>query len=189
MRLMTSHVRFFLPPINDKGVLHVGLQRVSPVSALGGVLSRAHSQLIEPPTPLKPLKPLELIMYLRSITSVAAAIALLSGCAATIDQAGLEQRTAQAIGRSVGQFNISDRTEETGGRINYTVTTRDKEVYRCYLYGATSFQKAMSFGQTPHSDAICTAMVGGHKGSSPSSPSGRQAGEPCNALMRTAGRC
>ncbi len=128
-------------------------------------------------------------MYLRSITSVAATLAFLSGCAATIDQDGLEQRTAQTIGRPVGQFNISDRTEETGGRINYTVNTRDKEVYRCYLYGATGFQKAMSFGQTPHSDAVCTAMAGGQKGPAPSGASGRQAGESCNALLRTAGRC
>lgn len=88
-----------------------------------------------------------------------AALALLSGCASTLDQRGLEQRTAQAIGRSVGQFSITDREEETGGRINYTVNTLDGMAYRCYLYGATGFQKAMSFGQTPHSDAICTAMV------------------------------
>ena len=128
-------------------------------------------------------------MHLRSITALAAFLALLSGCAATIDQDGLEQRTAQAIGRSIGQFTISDRTEETGGRINYTVNTRDKAAYRCYLYGATGFQKAMSFGQTPHSDAICTAMVGGQKGPAASGSPGRGAGAECNALLRAAGRC
>ena len=47
-------------------------------------------------------------MHLRSIVSAAAVLALLGGCAATIDQSGLEQRTAQAIGRSAGQFSISD---------------------------------------------------------------------------------
>lgn len=118
----------------------------------------------------------------------------LTGCAATIDQTGLEQRTAQAIGRSVGQFTITDRTEETGGRINYTVQTQDRKTYRCYLYGATGFQRAMSFGQTPHSDAICTPTVTGQggaagKGSAASAPAAPADGRPCNALLRAAGRC
>ena len=132
-----------------------------------------------------------------------AALALLAGCASTLDQRGLEQRTAQAIGRSVGQFSITDREEETGGRINYTVNTLDGMAYRCYLYGATGFQKAMSFGQTPHSDAICTSMVASKTGSgspaaatpsapaAPAAPSarGRGAGPECNALLKAAGRC
>ena len=118
-----------------------------------------------------------------------------TGCASTLDQEGLEQRTAQAIGRTTGQFTITDRQEETGGRINYTATTRDGASYRCYLYGATGFQKAMSFGQTPHSDAICTAMVGSPGNSGNPVPAaaaeqrGRSAGKECNALLRTAGRC
>ena len=124
-----------------------------------------------------------------------AALALLSGCASTLDQRGLEQRTAQAIGRSVGQFSITDREEETGGRINYTVNTRDGASYRCYVYGVTGFQKAMTFGQTPHSDAICTAMVGGagnagaQAPAAAAKPQGRSAPKECNALLRTAGRC
>ena len=124
-----------------------------------------------------------------------AALALLSGCASTLDQRGLEQRTAQAIGRSVGQFSITDREEETGGRINYTVNTRDGASYRCYVYGVTGFQKAMTFGQTPHSDAICTAMVGGagnggaQAPAAAAQPQGRAAPKECNALLRTAGRC
>ena len=133
-------------------------------------------------------------MRIRTFSPLAAALALLAGCAATINQDGLEQRTAQAIGRTVGQFTISDRSEETGGRINYTVTTRDGAAYRCYLYGATGFQRAMSFGQTPHSDAICTAMAGGKSGSGNQGPaatgqSGRSGGGDCNALLRAAGRC
>lgn len=137
-------------------------------------------------------------MHFRSFIArgapAAAALALLAGCAATIDQSGLEQRTAQAIGRSAGQFTISDRSEEGGGRINYTVITRDGAAYRCYLYGATGFQKAMSFGQTPHSDAICTAMTGGRSGNSQQGPAAagqgdRNAGAECNALLRAAGRC
>lgn len=121
-----------------------------------------------------------------------AAMMFLTGCAATIDQGGLEQRTGQAIGRSAGQFTIGDRTEETGGRINYTVKTRDGAHYRCYLYGATGFQKAMSFGQIPHSDAVCTAMVGGQGRASPQAPAAAgQAGSSgaCNVLLRAAGRC
>jgi hypothetical protein len=126
-----------------------------------------------------------------------AALALLAGCASTLDQRGLEQRTGQAIGRSVGQFTITDREEETGGRINYTVNTLDGMTYRCYLYGATGFQKAMSFGQTPHSDAICTAMATSKSGrSSPAAAAapapaahGRNASPECNALLKAAGRC
>jgi hypothetical protein len=140
------------------------------------------------------MKPLEPIMPIRPIAPFAPVLALLAGCAATITQDGLEQRTAQAIGRSVGQFSITDRSEETGGRINYTVNTRDGAAYRCYLYGATGFQKAMSFGQIPHSDAICTAMAGGKGGSGPQGPAatgqkGRNTGGECNALLRAAGRC
>ncbi|MDZ4188940.1 MAG: hypothetical protein U1D25_12640 [Hydrogenophaga sp.] len=134
------------------------------------------------------------LIHLRRITPMVTALMLLTGCAATIDQSGLEQRTGQAIGRSVGQFTIGDRTEETGGRINYTVKTRDGAHYRCYLYGATGFQKAMSFGQIPHSDAICTAMVGtqvrgGQQAPAATGQSGSNAGGSCNALLRAAGRC
>ncbi|WP_028601419.1 hypothetical protein [Ottowia thiooxydans] len=133
-------------------------------------------------------------MHLRPIASIVTAVALLTGCASTIDQDGLEKRTAQAIGRTVGQFTITDRSEETGGRINYTVNTREGLAYRCYLYGVTGLQKAMTFGQTPHSDAICTAMVGGqnrgtNQGSAASGQRGRSAGGECNALLRAAGRC
>ena len=136
-------------------------------------------------------------MHIRRIAPLATALALpalLAGCAATIHQDGLEQRTAQAIGRSVGQFAITDRSEETGGRINYTVNTRNGAAYRCYLVSATGFQKAMSFGQMPHSDAICTAMANGKSASGNQGPadtgeSGRSAGGDCNALLRAAGRC
>ncbi|WP_233247157.1 MULTISPECIES: hypothetical protein [unclassified Acidovorax] len=129
------------------------------------------------------------------VACVVAALALLSGCASTLDQAGLEQRTGQAIGRTTGQFTITDRQEETGGRINYTVNTRDGASYRCYVYGVTGFQKAMTFGQTPHSDAICTAMVGGagnggtQAPAAAAQPQGRGTAKECNALLRTAGRC
>ena len=133
-------------------------------------------------------------MHLRSLAAVVTALALLAGCASTIDQDGLEQRTAQAIGRSVGQFSITDRTEETGGRINYTVNTRDGAGYRCYLYGVTGLQKAVTFGQTPHSDAVCTAVVASPGRSGGQAPAaggqrGRSAGGECNALLRAAGRC
>lgn len=132
-------------------------------------------------------------MSLKKFTLLMSALAL-TGCAATIDETGLEQRTAQAIGHSVGQFTISDRSEETGGRINYTVQTADRKTYRCYLYGATGFQRAMSFGQTPHSDAVCTPMVtrqGGAAGREPggATPSTKGEGGACNALLRAAGRC
>lgn len=133
-------------------------------------------------------------MQTRLIAPFATVLALLAGCAATITQDGLEQRTAQAIGRSVGQFSITDRSEETGGRVNYTVHTREGATYRCDLYGATGLQKAMSFGQIPHSDAICTAKAGGMGGSGPqgraaTAQKGRSTGGEGNALLRAAGRC
>ncbi len=138
---------------------------------------------------MNPVKPMKPMMTLLPIAPIAAALALLSGCAATIDQDGLEQRTAQAIGRPAGQFSITERTEEGAGRINYSVHTRDGAAYRCYLYGATGFQKAMSFGQTPHSDAICTAMAGGQSKGSRPAPADRGPAAACNALLRAAGRC
>lgn len=133
-------------------------------------------------------------MRIRTFAPLAGALALLAGCAPTINQDGLEQRTAQAIGRTVGQFTITDRSEETGGRINYTVNTRDGATYRCYLYGASGLQRAVTFGQTPHSDAICTAMVGGQRGSgnvapAATAPRGRSPGGNCNAFLQAAGRC
>jgi len=109
----------------------------------------------------------------------------LGGCAATISQEGLEQRTSAAIGREVGSFTIAKTGEETGGRINYTARTKDGLTYQCYMYSATGFQKAMSFGQTPNSDAICTQMG---RGGAASSVDSKPAGS-CNALLRAAGRC
>ena len=91
-------------------------------------------------------------------SAVALTVVGLSACAATISQDGLEQRTSAAIGRNVGSFTIATTGEETGGRINYTAKTKDGVTYQCYMYSATGFQKAMSFGQTPPSDAICTQM-------------------------------
>ncbi|MDO9571039.1 MAG: hypothetical protein Q7J58_16910 [Hydrogenophaga sp.] len=144
---------------------------------------------LQPNQQKQPMRPW---IHLRRIAPMVAAMMFLTGCAATIDPSGLEQRTGQAIGRSAGQFTIGDRTEETGGRINYTVKTRDGAHYRCYLYGATGFQKAMSFGQIPHSDAVCTAMVGGQGRASPQAPAASgQAGSngACHVLLRAAGRC
>ena len=106
----------------------------------------------------------------------------LVGCAATISQDGLDQRTSAAIGREVGTFTIVKTGEESGGRINYTAKTKDGQSYQCYMYSATGFQKAMSFGQTPNSDAICTQMG---KGSSAES----RPAATCNGLLKAAGRC
>lgn len=133
-------------------------------------------------------------MLFRSIALITAPLVLLTGCASTMSQEDLESRTAQAVGRSVGQFTITDRSEDTGGRVNYTVNVRNGGTYRCYLYGATAFQKVMSFGQTPHSDAVCNAMAGGESRGGSKSPSatsdrGRSSGGECNALMKAAGRC
>lgn len=131
-------------------------------------------------------------MFFRTIALFAAPLAILTGCSSTMKQEDLEARTAMAVGRSVGQFTITDRTEDTGGRINYTVNVKNGGSYRCYLYGATAFQKAMSFGQTPHSDAVCNAVVGGQSRSGSKAPAAagdRNSGGQCNALMKAAGRC
>lgn len=68
------------------------------------------------------MKPTVPIMSIRLIAPFAAALAFQAGCSATINQDGLEQRTARAIGRSVGPFAITDRSEEAADRINYTST-------------------------------------------------------------------
>ena len=125
-------------------------------------------------------------MTIPRLVPLAGLLLWLGGCAATIDQGGVEQRTAQAIGRTADQFTITDRSEETGGRINYSVQTKDGAAYRCYMYSATGFQRAMSFGQTPHSDAICTAMAGTPAASGQRS---NNSGSTCNALLQAAGRC
>ena len=132
------------------------------------------------------------------LTSLATGLLIIGGCAATINPEGVEQRTAQAIGRTADQFTISNRSEEAGGRINYTVQTRDGAAYQCYLYSATGLQRTMSFGQTPHSDAICTLMVASPgkaapgKAAAPAAPAhprGGPAVTECNALLKAAGRC
>lgn len=117
--------------------------------------------------------------------AVALLVLGLTGCAATISQDGLEQRTSAAIGRNVGTFTIAKTGEETGGRINYTVKTRDGANYQCYMYSATGFQKAMSFGQTPHSDAVCTQM--GRGTAQPGADS--KPAPACNPLLKSAGKC
>jgi hypothetical protein len=106
----------------------------------------------------------------------------LSGCAATINQDGIEQKTAMAVGRTVGNFTISNQKEGTGGRIDYNVRTKDGANYSCYMYSATGFQRFMSFGQTPHSDAVCAAMGGA--GAAAAAPAAA-----CNALNKAAGKC
>lgn len=110
------------------------------------------------------------------------ALLALGGCAATIGPQKLEQRTAQALGREPGFFTIVNVTEEAGGRIHYTVKTPSGAGYQCYLVSATGFQKAMSFGQTPDSDAICTPMAG-------SAPAAQTPSPTCNGLLKAAGKC
>lgn len=121
---------------------------------------------------------LKLRQLARSRIAVLPLVLVMAGCAATITQDGIEQRTSMAIGRPAGSFTISNQTEGMAGRIDYSVKTRDGKTFNCYMYSATAFQRAMSFGQTPHSDAVCIAQAG----------AGAVA-VPCNALERAAGRC
>ena len=104
---------------------------------------------------------------------------LSAGCTAVVTQDGIEQRAAHATSQPVGTFTITDKVEGDAGRIDFTVLARSGATYRCYMYSATAFQRAMSFGQTPHSDAICTAMKGG---AAPAKPL-------CDALGKAAGKC
>lgn len=120
----------------------------------------------------------ELPRAARSGVALFPVVLALAGCAATITQDGVEQRTAIAIGRPAGSFTISTQTEGTAGRIDYSVKAKDGKTFNCYLYSATGFQRAMSFGQTPHSDAICTVQAGASV-----------VAAPCNALEKAAGRC
>ena len=83
-----------------------------------------------------------------------------------------------AIGRPAGSFSISNQTEGSADRIDYSVKTKDGKTFTCYMYSATGFQRGMSFGQTPHSDAVCIAQAGAIA-----------VAVPCNALDKAAGRC
>jgi hypothetical protein len=104
---------------------------------------------------------------------------LVAGCSAVVTHEGIEQRASQATGLPVGSFSIANQVEGNAGRIDFTVNAKSGATYRCYMYSATGFQRAMSFGQTPHSEAICTPVRGG------AAPS-RQA---CDALSKAAGKC
>ena len=125
---------------------------------------------------------LKLPLAARSCVVLLPVVLALAGCAATITQDGVEQRTSLAIGRPAGSFTISNQTEGTAGRIDYSVKTKDGKAFSCYMYSATAFQRAMSFGQTPHSDAICIAHAGAGAGASAGAAA-------CNALEKAAGRC
>ena len=65
-----------------------------PAFLVGGVCKPGHRTRTQLLCPRGPLKPTELIMHIRLIAPLATALALLAGCAATINQDGLEQRTA-----------------------------------------------------------------------------------------------
>lgn len=116
---------------------------------------------------------------MKTALSCLAFAAISVGCAAVITPGGIEQRASQATGLPLGSFTVADRVEGDAGRIDFTVNGKSGATYRCYMYSATTFQRAMSFGQTPHSDAICTAMKGG---AAPAKP-------VCDALSKAAGKC
>lgn len=63
------------------------------------------------------------------------------------------------------------------------VADRFGKLVQGHLYSATTFQSVMTFGQTPHSDAICSAMGRG------GSPAPAPAAASCNALLKAAGKC
>ena len=48
---------------------------------------------------------------------------------------------AAGLGDLSDQFATTDRREEAGGRINFSVQTKDGVAYRCYMYSATGFQR------------------------------------------------
>lgn len=114
---------------------------------------------------------------------------LLLGCAATsVPQDKLEQRTATAIGRGVGNFTITNQKMEEGGRMNYSVATSDGASYQCYLYEAPAMSKVVTLGMAPTtSDAICTPNVSGRSATTPAKPATSSAA--CNALLKAAGKC
>ena len=71
----------------------------------------------------------ELPRAARSGVALFPIVLALAGCAATITQDGVEQRTAIAIGRPAGSFTISNPAEGTAGRIDYSVNTKDGNAY------------------------------------------------------------
>lgn len=108
------------------------------------------------------------------------AAAALAGCASVaVHGDDLTQRTSAAIGLMPDQFEIFDRSDK-GVRTDYRVRTKSGKSYSCYVTGMVSVT-----GRTV-SDAIC-AQIGA--GSSPAEARSTGSTQPCNALLKAAGKC
>ncbi|MBZ0067862.1 MAG: hypothetical protein K8F26_03530 [Thiobacillus sp.] len=114
-----------------------------------------------------------------TLASVAAFVALASGCASVaVSNDAIEQNTAQALGLAKGSFTIADRVDD-GVKASYTVKTNTGKQYACYVTGSVSVVGRVV------SDPICSEVG---KSGKPAAGAGA-AGGSCNALLKAAGKC
>lgn len=119
-------------------------------------------------------------MHYKKLAAGIALSALLVGCASVaVNNDSLTQRTSNALGLSPDQFTISNRSD-SGVRTDYSVHTSAGKTYACYVTGTFSVTGRIV------SDAICSTMQAGAPSSQATNETTHQ---PCNALLKAAGKC
>lgn len=132
------------------------------------------------------------------LTAVCAAC-VASGCAssshnaasaaplASSDNSKAERKISMAIGREVGEFNITNQqaVEAPAGYngTQYTVKTKDGSTFKCEILEPSGFGKVMTYGMASGADAMCTDFTVGSK------DAGKTNKASCNALLHAAGKC
>ena len=120
--------------------------------------------------------------YLRRTiaASVVVLFGLVTGCASVaVTNDAIEKNTAFALGIEKGTFTISNR-ENDGVKSTYLVTTNTGKKYTCYVTGTVSVVGRVV------SDAVCNEIG---KPAKPTKPATGTTTQPCNALLKAAGKC
>jgi hypothetical protein len=130
-----------------------------------------------------------------SATSLTLALAaMFAGCATGTSSSApadagnkAEQKISMSIGQEVGTFSIASqqKIESPGGTdaTQYTVKTKAGKTFKCDIFEPSGFGKAMSFGMSSGSSAMCTDFTVG------SADQGKTNKASCNALLKAAGKC
>jgi hypothetical protein len=118
------------------------------------------------------------IYFRRSVAaSVVVLFGLVSGCASVaVTSDAIENNTAFALGIEKGTFTISNR-EDDGVKSTYLVNTSVGKKYTCYVTGTVSVVGRVV------SDAVCNELGKSAK------PVAGTPTQPCNALLKAAGKC
>lgn len=97
---------------------------------------------------------------------------LVSGCASLATEDSITKRTAFALSLDKSEFTITNRKND-GAQATYQVTTKQGRKYNCYVEGTFSYLTGPD-----SSDAICHEIGASKKET-----------EPCNKLLKAAGKC